>query len=178
MIMRRALPLLLLLLAVRSALADGGAVRYSGDVGAWHVTAFTQPTPLRAGPVEISFLVQGAGGPVLDAAIEVRAARAATSVTAAARREAATNRMMYAAPMVLASPGRWTVEARLAAGGAAERISFALRVEPPQAPWLAHLPWLAIPVAGIALFAAHQALVLRRRSDRRPAGHAASGTAP
>jgi hypothetical protein len=178
MTMRRALLVLLLLLPVAPVLADGGTVRYSRDVGAWHVTAFTRPTPLRAGPVEVSVLVQGAGGPVLDAAIEVRAACAATSVTAAARREASTNRMMYAAPMVLASPGPWTIEARIAAGDAAERISFPVRVEPPPVPWLAHLPWLAVPLAGIALFAAHQALVLRRRSGRRPVGHAAFSTAP
>ncbi len=41
---------------------DGGAVRFSGQQGDWRITVFTSPTPLRAGPVDVSVLVQDAGG--------------------------------------------------------------------------------------------------------------------
>ncbi|HEV3163089.1 MAG TPA: hypothetical protein VGZ22_03530, partial [Isosphaeraceae bacterium] len=40
------------------ALADGGTLRVSERQGAYEVTVFTAPAFLRAGPVEISVLVQ------------------------------------------------------------------------------------------------------------------------
>jgi len=40
--------------------ADGGAVRLSERQGGYQITAFTSPTPFRAGPVDISVLVQDA----------------------------------------------------------------------------------------------------------------------
>src|SRR5260221_14262625 len=49
------------LLALPSLLmADGGAVRMLERKGAYQIALFTAPTPLIAGPVDISVLVQNA----------------------------------------------------------------------------------------------------------------------
>ena len=42
------------------AIADGGSMRLSGKKGGYQITVFTAPTPFRAGPVDISVLVQDA----------------------------------------------------------------------------------------------------------------------
>src|SRR5262245_4227648 len=57
-----------------SARADGGAVRLRERVGAYQLTVFTSPTPLRAGPVDVSVLVQDAATEeyVPDARVIVR----------------------------------------------------------------------------------------------------------
>ena len=40
--------------------ADGGTVRLSEEQGRYRITVFTAPAPLRAGPVDVSVLVQEA----------------------------------------------------------------------------------------------------------------------
>src|SRR5262245_62006483 len=59
-----------------AVLADGGTVRLSRQQGAYRITVFTEPTPFRAGPVDVSVLVQDArtGQPVKEAWVTVRAA--------------------------------------------------------------------------------------------------------
>ncbi len=42
------------------ARADGGAVRLRQRSGGYQIAVFTEPTPLRAGPVDVSVLVQDA----------------------------------------------------------------------------------------------------------------------
>src|SRR6516225_11891006 len=42
------------------ARADGGAVRLRERVGGYQIAVFTSPTPFRAGPVDVSVLVQDA----------------------------------------------------------------------------------------------------------------------
>src|SRR5258706_7098552 len=53
--------------------ADGGAVCLSKISGLFLVTVFASPEPLRAGPIDISILVQDArtGGIVLDATVDL-----------------------------------------------------------------------------------------------------------
>ena len=59
------------------ALADGGTLRFFGRRGDRLVTVFTVPAPLRAGPIDLSVLVQDAqtGRPITDLPIEVHANR-------------------------------------------------------------------------------------------------------
>ena len=54
--------------------ADGGLVRLSVTQGGYRITVFTSPTPLRAGPVDISVLVQDAvtGEGLPEAQVSVR----------------------------------------------------------------------------------------------------------
>jgi len=64
-IMRKTICLLLLssLILHPSSLllADGGTVRLSQQQGNYQIAVLTTPTPLRAGPIDISVLVQKAG---------------------------------------------------------------------------------------------------------------------
>ncbi|HEV3259998.1 MAG TPA: hypothetical protein VG013_24230, partial [Gemmataceae bacterium] len=50
----------LLSLLPSMAMADGGAIRLSEQKGDYQITVFTAPTPLRAGPVDVSVLIQNA----------------------------------------------------------------------------------------------------------------------
>src|SRR5580704_13866550 len=64
---------LLVLVGLRGAAAraDGGTVRYYDRLGDYRVTVFTSPAPLRAGPVDVSVLVQNVetGQPIVDAEV-------------------------------------------------------------------------------------------------------------
>ncbi|MEI9975838.1 MAG: hypothetical protein WDO73_29525 [Ignavibacteriota bacterium] len=61
--------LALLILIQSTALADGGTVQFRSEAGPYVITLFTTPTPLTAGPIDISLLLQDRDGltPVLDA---------------------------------------------------------------------------------------------------------------
>src|SRR5258708_34204239 len=56
--------------------ADGGALRLSERAGGYRITVFTDPTPLRAGPVDVSVFVQDAdtGEPAGGVRVTVQAA--------------------------------------------------------------------------------------------------------
>src|SRR5215469_9783232 len=81
--------------------ADGGAVRLREQAGAYQVTVFTSPTPFRAGPVDVSVLVQDAatGECVPEARVSVRLTARGTGdmLEYPATREAATNKLFHAA---------------------------------------------------------------------------------
>src|SRR5437588_9252437 len=84
------------------ARADGGTVCLSERAGGYQVTVFTAPTPFRAGPVDISVLVQDAAGgePVADVSVEVALTPAGPGeevLRSAATRAAATNKLFHAA---------------------------------------------------------------------------------
>jgi len=167
----------LLLVAAGVALADGGLVRISERSGAFLITAFTSPTPVRAGTLDLSVMVQDARtlAPVLDARVDVHlvpaggAARtgndaAAATVRLAAVRDQATNKLLYAALPALPASGEW--EARIGVERADDRgeISFRFTAEPAVAPLLSYWALLALPAVGVALF------VLNRRLARGAGG--------
>ena len=100
-----------LLLAPSSLLrADGGAVRLRERAGGYQITVFTLPTPLRAGPVDVSVLVQDAatGECVPEARVTVRLTARGTGdvLEYAASTEAATNRLFHAAVFQIPEIGR------------------------------------------------------------------------
>ena len=85
-----------------TALADGGTVRLSQRLGADRITVFTSPTPLRAGPVDVSVLVQDAetGAPIPGAEVEVGLEpldRPGLATHYPATHRAATNKLFHAA---------------------------------------------------------------------------------
>src|SRR5580692_2130367 len=51
--------------------ADGGAIQFQGDAGSFHVTVFTLPPILSAGPGDVTVLVQDRPklNPLLDACV-------------------------------------------------------------------------------------------------------------
>jgi hypothetical protein len=111
---------LLLLVAAAPLLANGGTVRISREVvGAYRVSIFTSPTPLRTGEVDVSVLVQDTiQEAVVDVAVAVHAVPVgldATPVRHQATRRQATNRLFKAAKFAIDVPGEW--ELRVQVGG-------------------------------------------------------------
>jgi hypothetical protein len=145
-------------------------VRLSERQGGYQITVFTSPTPFRAGPVDISVLVQDAatGEPVPGAQVTVRAApqgRSGEAIDSRATTEAATNKLFYAAVFELPEPGWWEVEVAIADQRASARVRFALEAAEPLPQWLTLWPWFGWPGLAILLFCLHQVLV--RRKSRR-----------
>ena len=90
------------------AAADGGSLRLSTNQGGYHVTVFSAPTPLRAGPVDISVLVQDVTtrAPMPHAAVTVRMKRAGRpALEYAATRASATNKLFREPSSTFPTPG-------------------------------------------------------------------------
>jgi hypothetical protein len=155
------------------AAADGGTVRYSGRQADRVVTVFTDPTPLRTGLVDVSVLVQDAnsGQTLADVPIIVHAESIDHSkqrITVAATVEAATNKLLRAAQVDLASPGRWHLEVDVDGSGQKLAIEFDVEVAEGLPPWVEMSLWIGWPLAAIGLFGVHQVLVHRRTHYRQP----------
>jgi hypothetical protein len=158
----RTVAALVLLLHAAPAIGDGGTVRASEVVGGFRVTVFTNPTPLRAGPADVSVLVQDArtGAAVPGVRVTVRAelpGQPWNTANAAATPGAATNKLMQAALMELPAAGEWQFTVTVA-GEPSETVRFAAAVGEPLPKWRAVWPWVAWPAAAVALFAAHRRL--------------------
>ena len=149
------------------ALADGGALRFSERRDGRVITVFTTPTPLRAGPVDVSALVQDAdsGRPLGDVSIVVHAHpldHVGGSVNAPATTEAATNKLLRAARLELSEPGRWHVEVIVSGTSQGQPIGFDVEVAEAFPPWLQMSLWIGWPLVAIGLFAVHQYRIQRR----------------
>lgn len=148
------------------ALADGGSLRLSEERGPYQVAIFTSPTPLRAGPVDISVLIQDAAThqPVTDVQIVIDAARRdrrGAIIHRPASFEAATNKLFQAAALDLNEPGSWQIEIGLDGPLEEARVALDIEVERPLPRYLAMWPWLTWPALPILLFGAHQFLTSR-----------------
>jgi hypothetical protein len=147
-------------------MADGGALRLSEEKGNYQIAVFTSPTPLRAGPVDISVLVQNAATHELvsDVQIVIKAARRderGAVLRRPATFEAATNKLFQAAGLDLNEPGWWRVEVNLDGPLGEASIALDIEAEKPLPRYLAMWPWLTWPALPILLFGAHQFLVSR-----------------
>jgi hypothetical protein len=149
-------------------LADGGTVRLSEQQGNYQITMLTAPTPLRAGPIDISVLTQKADTHelVLDGQVSIKATRRGhpgSSISQFATAEAATNKLFRAANFELREPGWWDVEVSIDGplGNVGARVE--LQVAQPLPTWLSLWPWFGWPTLVIALFGAHEILVESRR---------------
>jgi hypothetical protein len=158
--------------------ADGGTVRLSRREGGYVVSVFTAPNPLRAGPVDISVLVQDAatGETIPEARVTIvltPPGRPGRSVRQAATPGAATNKLFHAAVFELPGPGRWEAEVGVEGWRGDARVRFEL-VAAARAPrWPALWPWVAWPALPILLYSLHQVLIwrkLRPGSDRLRTG--------
>ncbi|HSP96511.1 MAG TPA: hypothetical protein VL049_04615 [Candidatus Dormibacteraeota bacterium] len=143
-------------------------MRLGQIAGPFTVTVFTSPTPLRAGPIDVSILVQDAhsGDVVTDAAITValRAnAQPSRTVSGSATRDQATNKLLYAALLELPAAGAWQVEIAIERADTTTTLAFAADAAPPLPPWRTYWPYFALPVIAIAVYGLHQWLVLRRQ---------------
>ncbi len=175
----RILPALILAACTSAASADGGAVLSQQITGPYRVTVFGSPSPLRAGPADLSVLVQdaGTGDPVLDRRITIEVTAASPSPseawvppccsmktpagTIAATHAAAQNKLLYAANLLIPASGPH--EITVLVDPAAPPVRVAAEVRPPAPPLEAYWAYLAFPPLAIFGFALNQRL--RRRSS-------------
>jgi hypothetical protein len=149
------------------AMADGGAVRLFERVGNYQIAVFTAPTPLRAGPVDISVLVQNAGNheSISGAQVTIKATqqdKPDVTVSHLATTDAATNKLFQAAILDLSAAGRWELEVSVDGPLGTAQAHTVVEVAEPLPPYLALWPWVSWPIVPILLFAIYQRFVRRR----------------
>jgi hypothetical protein len=157
--------------------ADGGQVRVMQQLGDYQLTVFSSPNPLRAGPVDVSVLLQDAttGQIVADAAITVELAphdKSQAPLRAIATTDAATNKLLRAAQVELPASGRWDVrvDCTTAHDQSPLAVEFTMDAAPPLPRWLSVWPWFSWPIVAVLLFAIHRALVARSKAVRKLGG--------
>lgn len=143
--------------------ADGGTVRLSERQGPYRLAVFTSPQPLRAGPVDISVLVQDAvtGEPLQDVAVKLElTGPAGAALHLRATPGAATNQLFQAAQFELPAAEVWEVRVMLDGPRGPAAASFTMAAAEAMPRWTQLLFWLALPAVCVLLFVLHQ-LVLR-----------------
>jgi hypothetical protein len=164
---------LLLASAVPLAYADGGAIRFDQERRGYRIAVFTQPTPLRAGSVDVSVLVQDArtGQALSDATVTVELSRKGSDlrIQHAATRAAATYRLLRAAHFELPQPGSYDIRVIVTGAHGMASTEFVLTVAPALPRWLAMWPWLFWPAVPIALYAWQMAAGTKQRRQARGA---------
>ena len=161
------LPVCVLFVFPSLAMADGGTIRLSERQGNYRLTVFTAPAPLRAGPVDVSVLIQDAttGEPASDMQVMIKAVWRGSSALAIhhpATTEAATNKLYYAATFDLPEPGWYALEVSVAGAQGEAQVHLELEAADPLPACLALWPWVAWPVVVMLLFSIHEFLVRRR----------------
>jgi hypothetical protein len=174
--MRLFLPLLSLAILVgpccAAAIADGGQVRANEKHGEFQITVFTSPNPLRAGPIDVSVLIQDVETGIVHVDGTTTVELTSSDLTlppirAAATPEAATNKLLGAALFDLPAAGRWNARVEVTPHDESPiSISFTVDAAPLLPSWLSIWPWFSWPFAVIALFVVHRGLVARRLSHR------------
>jgi hypothetical protein len=158
-------------LSATHARGDGGRVQLLEQHGDYEIAVFAAPNPPRAGPVDISVLVQDVGSkePVTnaDVAVTLTAVRpSGTTITAVATRDAATNKLLQSAIVELPHEGEWQVRVSTAVGGREIESRFEFEAGPAMTGWLAQWAWFGWPVLVVALFGVHRYRVARARRSR------------
>jgi hypothetical protein len=159
-----------LLLTPIAARGDGGVVRVREASGPFLITIFTAPDPLRAGPLDVSVLVQDrkSGEPVLDATVDLALRPlddASSQFAVRASHEKATNKLLQAAILEIPVAGRWRLHVDVQRGRDEATGVTELHAAPPPPRLAAIWPYLLLPPFAIAVFALHQ--MLRQDSPYR-----------
>jgi hypothetical protein len=176
----------LILFLARISWADGGTIQFQGDAGSFHVTVFTLPPILSAGPVDVTVLLQDRSklNPLLDARVTLCfVAQAGTGLKKEAWSPPACplnispslagipaslnhgeNRLLYGALVQVPSSGLWKLKINIQRDSENENISTLLKVNPPTPPPLAYWQLFVLPPLGILGF------ILNRTARRRSTG--------
>jgi hypothetical protein len=153
--------------------ADGGTVRAHEQAGAYRVTVFTSPTPLRAGLVDFTVLVQDAASgecvPQARATLRLTARKTGGFLEHPATAEAATNKLYLAAVLELPDPGWWDVDIAIQGPQGPARVRFGVQADDALPRWQELWPWFAWPALVVLIFIVQRALV--RRTLRLNAAH-------
>ena len=175
-----AIGLTFFMLTASGAHADGGIVRASREIGDYNVTVFSDPTPLRVGPADISVFVQErqSKGLVLDADIWLELEGPVSRMVRKFQlsRSAATNQWLQAATIELTRPG--TAELTVHVSGPEGSGSYSIPLEVVDAlpsAWQ-FWPWIALPFLFLLIAGLREWLILRegyfssRQSQRSESG--------
>jgi hypothetical protein len=140
------------------AIADAGAVRASKRGDHWQVTVFTDPTPLRAGPIDVSVFVQdaGTGQPILDSLIDIEVTprgRSSEEMRLTATSAAASNKLFQAANFNLPAAGWWDFTVTIRRPTDNIDLHFELEAADSLPTWRTLWPWFCWPFFVVALFA-------------------------
>jgi hypothetical protein len=148
------------------ARAHEGTVRLSERADGYQLTVFTAPVPFRAGPVDVSVLVQdeATGESVTTARVTVHlTARASGQVLEyPATSGAGSNKLFQVAVFDLPEAGWWDVEVAVDGQHGPARVRFPLEAGEAPPRWLALWTWFTWPALAVVLFGLHRALVGRR----------------
>jgi hypothetical protein len=121
--------------AEATAAGGGGMVQLHREAGDLAITVFTSPSPLVAGPVDMSVLVQNRNGlqPVVDADVflYLRESSTGAEFEAHATRQNAQNKPLYAAPLMLSKPGKWELGVTVERNGQLTGVGGLLEVAAP-----------------------------------------------
>jgi hypothetical protein len=161
----------LILATCQKALADGGTIRLSEKKGDYRISAFTTPNPFRAGPVEISVLVQDAatGEPSSDVNVAVQVAprqQPGEFRRYPATTDAATNKLFQSATFELPAAGSWDFEVEVEGAHGAAKVNFDMDAADRLPRWLNMWPWFSWPFLVVLLFAVHQAFAVNQTRFR------------
>jgi hypothetical protein len=169
--MRIGISLLLPLVWPAFVRADGGTMQLSTQRDGYRVTLFTSPTPLRAGPVDFSVLIQTADTEVIpnDVSVTIDAyprGEPQRRVGGMATTAVATNKLFRAIQLDLSESGYWQVDVAISDGKQTTRVQTELVVAPPGLAWSSLGLWIGWPAAVILLFGIHLCLVDRANKRR------------
>jgi hypothetical protein len=189
--MRPRLIFLLLLFLARTTWADGGAIQFQGEAGPFHVTVFTLPPILSAGPVDVTVLIQDRFklGPLLDALVtlDLTAQSGADGGKRFLRKEAwappacalnlptslaniparlnhGENRLLYGALLQVPYSGIWRLKVNIQRASESQNVETLLKVNSPAPPPLAY--WQLFILPPIAVFG----FILNRMARNGKAG--------
>jgi hypothetical protein len=141
-----------------AANADAGAIRASKRDQNCQVTVFTDPTPLRAGPVDVSVFVQDTdtGQAILDSLIDIEVAprgRSSEKIRLNATSAAASNKLFQATNFDLPHAGWWAFTVVVRRPTNNMDLRFELEAGDSLPPWRSLWLWFSWPFFVVLLFA-------------------------
>lgn len=162
----------------RAACADGGRLVHVERVDGFIISIFVAPAPPRAGPIDVSVLLQRADDDTVidDAQIAVSMQQASDSsmaVSGPATREQATNKLLRSAWLDIPAAGEWKGVVHCSIADRSITAPFTIEVSQALPAWTMLAPWFLWPIIIVLLFGVHRFLRRRKnpRSDRsRPEG--------
>ena len=180
--MRRLLTLALLFAASVPLHADGGVTVGQIDRDGLRATVFAAPVPIRAGPLDVTILVQEipSNQPVTEAVIAcsvqkfgppspspVRLPGWCSTIAPGTRIPATSahsrNKLLLGAFLPLTEPGRWELSVHVTRGPVSFSAALPLDVAAPHPPLSTWWPLIALAPAAVLLYVWREGLIRARR---------------
>ncbi len=146
--------------------ADGGVLLLHAESGAFAISIFGTPAPLRAGPADLSVLVQNKAGQdvLLDADLTLRLSRTGQpDITLKPTRQQAANKYLYASQFTFPAAGKWKLELSCKEGKQTTNVNGELTVSPAEPALFTYWGYFLFVPLTISLFILNQWLKQNRR---------------